>query len=119
MAEETTQVTQEKTASAGERSEQRSSERPVQRGGERREQRPRQGGGRFVRRRKFCKFCADKNMTIDHKNPDLLRQLVTDRYKILPSRVTGTCAKHQRALTTAVKRARVLALLPFTPLHHD
>jgi len=48
-----------------------------------------------------------------------VKQFITDRYKILPARVTGTCAKHQRALTTAVKRARNLALLPFTPLHRD
>jgi len=77
------------------------------------------GGGRFQRRRKFCKFCADKSMNIDHKDPALLGQFITERYKILPSRVTGTCAKHQRRLTTAIKRARVLALLSFTPLHHD
>jgi len=75
--------------------------------------------GRFQRRRKFCKFCADKSMNIDHKDPVLLGQFITERYKILPSRVTGTCAKHQRRLTTAIKRARVLALLSFTPLHHD
>jgi len=80
---------------------------------------PRGTGGRFQRRRKFCKFCADKSMTIDHKDPAMLGQFVTERYKILPSRVTGMCAKHQRALTTAIKRARVLALLSFTPLHHD
>jgi small subunit ribosomal protein S18 len=49
----------------------------------------------------------------------MLRGFITERCKILPSRVTGTCAKHQRSLTTAVKRARVLALLAFTPLHHD
>lgn len=76
-------------------------------------------GGRFQRRRKFCKFCADTSLVIDHKDPDLLRGFITERYKILPSRVTGTCAKHQRALTTAIKRARVLALIAFTPLHHD
>jgi len=74
---------------------------------------------RYPRSRKFCKFCADTSIQIDHKNPDMLKQFITDRYKILPSRVTGTCAKHQRALTTAVKRARNLALIPFTPLHHD
>jgi len=85
-----------------------------------RPQRPAQrGGGRFQRRRKFCKFCADTTIDIDHKDPDLLRGFITERYKILPSRVTGTCAKHQRFLTTAIKRARVLALVPFTPLHHD
>jgi len=79
----------------------------------------RRPAGRFQRRRKFCKFCADKSLTIDHKNPDLLRGFITERYKILPSRVTGTCSAHQRTLTTAIKRARILALVPFTPLHHD
>jgi len=87
--------------------------------GDRRPARRPAGGGRFQRRRKFCKFCADKSMNIDHKDPVLLGQFITERYKILPSRVTGTCAKHQRSLTTAIKRARVLALLSFTPLHHD
>ena len=81
--------------------------------------RPQGAGGRFQRRRKFCKFCADTSIAIDHKDPDLLRGFITERYKILPSRVTGTCAKHQRSLTTAIKRARVLALVAFTPLHHD
>lgn len=102
-------------------------ERPEGRSGDRNaeggDRRPRRqgagGGGRFQRRRKFCKFCADTSLTIDHKDPAMLGQFVTERYKILPSRVTGTCAKHQRALTTAIKRARVLALLAFTPLHHD
>ncbi len=85
-----------------------------------RPQRPAQrGGGRFQRRRKFCKFCADTSLNIDHKDPDMLRGFITERYKILPSRVTGTCSKHQRFLTTAIKRARILALVPFTPLHHD
>jgi len=77
------------------------------------------GGGRFQRRRKFCKFCADTSLKIDHKDPALLGQFITERHKIVPSRVTGTCAKHQRALTTSIKRARILALLAFTPLHHD
>jgi len=88
-----------------------------------REGAPAQRAGGFrrrpPRRRKFCKFCADKSLTIDHKDPDLLKQFVTERYKIVPARVTGVCAKHQRSLTTAIKRARVLALLPFTTLHHD
>ena len=92
--------------------------RPAAAAGERRPARKPAGRGRFQRRRKFCKFCADKSMHIDHKDPVMLGQFVTERYKILPSRVTGTCAKHQRALTTAIKRARVLALLAFTPLHH-
>ncbi len=92
--------------------------RPAGAGDRRPARKPAGRGGRFQRRRKFCKFCADKSMTIDHKDPVMLGQFVTERYKILPSRVTGTCAKHQRALTTAIKRARVLALLSFTPLHH-
>ncbi|ATX79293.1 SSU ribosomal protein S18P [Mariprofundus aestuarium] len=75
--------------------------------------------GRFQSRRKFCKFCADTSLNIDHKDPDMLRGFITERCKILPSRVTGTCAKHQRSLTTAIKRARILALVAFTPLHHD
>ena len=74
-------------------------------------------GGKFQRRRKFCKFCADQTLKIDHKDPALLGQFISERSKIIPSRVTSTCAKHQRQLTTAIKRARVLALLSFTPLH--
>ncbi|PIP02942.1 MAG: 30S ribosomal protein S18, partial [Zetaproteobacteria bacterium CG23_combo_of_CG06-09_8_20_14_all_54_7] len=66
--------------------------------GDRPQRRP---AGRFQRRRKFCKFCAEKNVAIDYKNPDLLRGFITERYKILPSRVTGTCSLHQRSLTTA------------------
>ena len=77
------------------------------------------GGGRFQRRRKFCKFCADTSLKIDHKDPEMLRHFITERSKILPARVTGNCAAHQRQITTAVKRARVLALLAFTPLHND
>jgi len=87
--------------------------------GQRPQRPPQRGGGRFQRRRKFCKFCADTSINIDHKDPDLLRGFITERYKILPSRVTGVCSKHQRFLTTAIKRSRVLALVPFTPLHHD
>ncbi|MES0371977.1 MAG: 30S ribosomal protein S18 [Mariprofundaceae bacterium] len=107
----------------GDRPERSSSDRP--RSGSDRPRsgsdRPRRqgGGGRFQRRRKFCKFCADKSLNIDHKDPALLGQFITERFKIIPSRVTGTCAKHQRSLTTAIKRARILALLAFTPLHHD
>ncbi len=118
MAEEPVKTT-EKTAES--RPVSRSAERPASGRGERRgdDRRPPPRRPRYPRKRKFCRFCADTSMRIDHKNPDLLKQFITDRYKILPARVTGTCAKHQRALTTAVKRARNLALLPFTPLHHD
>jgi len=100
-------------AASGERRES-SDRRPAASGDRRPARRP-----RYPRRRKFCKFCADTSLHIDHKNPDLLKQFITERYKILPSRVSGVCAKHQRGLTTAIKRARNLALLPFTPLHHD
>lgn len=62
---------------------------------------------------KSCKFCADK-VEIDYKDTVLLRQFVTERGKILPRRLTGTCTKHQRKLSTAIKTARVIALLPFS-----
>lgn len=64
-------------------------------------------------RRKVCRFCTDK-MDIDYKNVSLLRTFVTDSGKILSGNITGTCAKHQRELGQAVKRARMLALLPFS-----
>ncbi len=70
------------------------------------------GGRRGPFKKKVCKFCT-QNLVADYKNPDLLRRYVTERGKILPSRITGTCAKHQRALTTEIKRSRVLAYLPF------
>jgi small subunit ribosomal protein S18 len=82
----------------------------------RQQERPRRRGGRFGRRR-VCAFCADKNITIDYKEPARLRRYVSDRGKIEPRKKTGTCAKHQRVLTTALKRARHLALLPFTAEH--
>lgn len=71
-------------------------------------------GRRFRPRRRVCAFCADKNNKIDYKNVDQLKRLVSDRGKILPRRVTGTCAKHQREVTTAIKRARQIALLPYS-----
>jgi small subunit ribosomal protein S18 len=67
-----------------------------------------------LRRRKVCQFCADKTETIDYKDVDKLRKYVTDRGKILPKRITGTCAIHQREVTRAIKRARIVALLPYT-----
>ena len=72
----------------------------------------RMGGRKGPYKKKVCKFCT-QNIVADYKNPDLLRRYVTERGKILPSRITGNCAKHQRALTTEIKRARVLAYLPF------
>ena len=71
---------------------------------------------RRMGRRKVCAFCADKKLVIDYKQPHILRRFVTDRGRIVPSRISGTCARHQRALATAIKRARILALLPFTAL---
>jgi len=66
------------------------------------------------RRKKVCSFCADKSSSIDYKDVNKLRKYVTERGKILPRRISGNCAKHQRELTVAIKRARNLALLPFT-----
>jgi len=68
---------------------------------------------RFFHRRKVCRFCADKNITIDYKDPRALKYLTTERGKIVPRRISGTCAKHQRSLTQAIKQARAIALLPF------
>jgi small subunit ribosomal protein S18 len=64
-------------------------------------------------RRKVCQFCVEKVDEIDYKDVTKLKKFVSERSKILPRRVTGTCAKHQRELTTAIKRARHLALLPY------
>ncbi len=72
---------------------------------------------RIYVRRKVCRFCADKSTAIDYKDYRTLRHFITERGKILPSRITGTCAKHQRRLTTAIKQARIMALLPFTSGH--
>lgn len=65
-------------------------------------------------RRKVCNFCADKVMEIDYKDVARLRRFISERAKILPRRVTGTCAKHQRQVTIAIKRARHIALLPYS-----
>ena len=65
------------------------------------------------RRKKVCRFCAKNAAPLDYKDTETLRQFISERGKILPRRVTGCCAKHQRAVTTAVKRARHIALLPY------
>ena len=65
-------------------------------------------------RKKVCNFCVDRVEEIDYKDLEKLKKYVSDKGKILPRRVTGTCAKHQRAVTVAIKRARTIALLPFT-----
>ncbi len=72
------------------------------------------GGGPRKGRRKVCSFCVDKADYIDYKDVAKIRRFISERGKILPRRVTGTCAQHQRALTVSIKRARHLALLPFS-----
>ncbi len=64
-------------------------------------------------KRKICNFCQDKNLPIDYKRPDILERFITDRGKILPRRVTGTCSKHQRIVAKEIKKARIIAVLPF------
>ena len=79
------------------------------------------GGGRGRRfyppRRRVCAFCVEKKLVIDYKNVGMLRRYITERARISPRRRTGTCARHQRILAEAIKRARHIALLPFTPEH--
>jgi small subunit ribosomal protein S18 len=85
----------------------RSSDRP--------DSRDKEGTGGFRRaRRRGCSFCSDEALAIDYKDPQSLRYFVTERGKIVPRRISGNCAKHQRTVTLAVKRARNIALLPFT-----
>jgi small subunit ribosomal protein S18 len=71
------------------------------------------GRKRGFARRKVCRFCADKNVHIDYKDAATLKHFITDRGKIIPRRISGNCAKHQRAIAVAVKRARMIALMPF------
>ena len=72
---------------------------------------------RFFRRRKFCRFTAEGVQEIDYKDIALLKNYITESGKIVPSRITGTSAKYQRQLSSAIKRARSLALLPYTDSH--
>lgn len=72
------------------------------------------GGSRGSKfRKKVCRFCHDKDLPLDYKRSDILERFITDRGKILPRRVTGTCAKHQRLVAREIKRARIIALVPF------
>jgi small subunit ribosomal protein S18 len=71
------------------------------------------------RRRKVCRFCESKAAYIDYKDDRLLRRFISERGKIIPRRVSGNCAKHQRQLTNAIKRGRILALLPYTSESRD
>ena len=68
---------------------------------------------RVYHRRKVCRFCADTSLAINYKDPKSLKYFLTERGKIIPRRISGSCAKHQRALTHAIKRARTIALLPY------
>jgi small subunit ribosomal protein S18 len=114
MAEE------ERTETTTERPRFERSGRPGPRGGEggdlqmegRDRGRRRPGGGR----RKVCRFCADKTLKVDYKDVRTLQSFITEGGKIVPSRTSGNCARHQRRLAIAIKRARVLALLPFSTL---
>ena len=74
-------------------------------------------GSKYVPKRKVCSFCSDKIDVIDYKDAAKMRQYISDRGKIDPRRKTGTCAKHQRAIAVAIKRARHLALIPYVPAH--
>jgi small subunit ribosomal protein S18 len=77
----------------------------------------RPGRSKYIPKRKICFFCRDKIKNIDYKDPALLRPYISDRGKIAPRRKSGACAKHQRALALAIKRARHLALLPYVSAH--
>jgi small subunit ribosomal protein S18 len=72
---------------------------------------------KFTTRKKFCRFCAKKELVLDYKNTNLLLDFVNERGKIIARRVTGTCAKHQRVLTTEINRARQMALMYYTATH--
>jgi small subunit ribosomal protein S18 len=72
------------------------------------------GRGRGFGRRKVCRFCADKALKVDYKDQQALKYFLTERGKIIPRRISGNCAKHQREIATAVKRARMVAILPYT-----
>lgn len=102
MAEEVKQAAEEIETQAAPEATDKKAERPAR--GRRKT---------MHRRKKVCRFCAKNAAPLDYKDVDTLRQFISERGKILPRRVTGCCAKHQRAVTTAVKRARHLALLPY------
>jgi small subunit ribosomal protein S18 len=74
---------------------------------------PKRGKRNFVRKKKVCRFCVDKIDLIDYKKAEILSPFIQDRGRVLPRRMTGTCARHQRWLTVAIKRAQNIALLPF------
>ena len=80
--------------------------------------RDKRGGRRRVfQKRKICRFCADPKLVIEYKNVRSLRYFATERGKIIPRRISGNCARHQRKVTEAIHRARIIALMPFTSAH--
>ncbi len=72
---------------------------------------------RIFQKKRICRFCADESLRIDYKDIKALKHFITDRGKIVPRRLSGNCAKHQRKVAVAIKRARIMALLPFTTTH--
>jgi small subunit ribosomal protein S18 len=120
MENENTEVKTEQTAQPEARTESRPEqryERPYTPRNDRNDRngddRPQRRGGFQRRRKKVCAFCVDRAEHIDYKDAARLRKYVSERGKIIPRRVTGTCARHQRELTIAIKRARQIALLPY------
>ena len=113
MADEIKAATPTETAPSGERAErtERRFPRPGGPGGPRGEGGP--GGRKYFRRKKVCKFCVEKIEAINYKDTRLLAQFVAESGKIVPRRLTGVCTPHQRRLSTAIKQARNIALLPF------
>ena len=92
--------------------------RPIGRGkGKGKDGKKRERGNNLFKRRKFCRFTAEKVKQIDYKDIDVLKDFVQENGKIMPARITGTKARYQRQLSTAIKRARFLALVPYTDLH--
>ncbi len=77
----------------------------------------RKGKKRMFQRRKVCRFCADKKLLLDYKEPKTLRLFISETGKVTPRRISGTCAKHQRKLAVQIKRARQIALLPYAARH--
>jgi len=92
--------------------------RPIGRGkGKGKDGKKRERGNNLFKRRKFCRFTAEKVKEIDYKDIDVLKDFIQENGKIMPARITGTKARYQRQLSTAIKRSRYLALLPYTDLH--
>jgi len=79
--------------------------------------RPQQRRKKSFSRKKVCRFCTDKEYELNYKTPRTLGYFITERGKIIPRRITGNCAYHQRALTTEIKRARTIAFIPYTATH--